>query len=104
MDSLNQGPIPSDQGMGGLLAALGGGGAGDGGPDLGGGPPDDGGSPIDGMDSVDLIKEAIKLLIMAFAKEDDDERGTGITKGMGALQGILGGEQKKNAQLSALGG
>jgi hypothetical protein len=28
----------------------------------------------------------------------------GITKGMGALQGILAGEQKKNAQLSALGG
>jgi hypothetical protein len=105
MDALNQGgPIPADQGMGGLLAALGGGGgapeAGPPGLDaLGPGEEDTG-----EMDAVGHIQQAMKHLMMAIAKDDDEERGMGITKGMGALQGILAGEQKKNAQLSALGG
>lgn len=107
MDSLNQGPIPSGGGIEGLLAALGGGGAPGGAPDetpapgdpLGPGPENTG-----DMDAVGHIQQAMKHLMMAIAKDDDEERGLGITKGMGALQGLLAGEQKKNAQLSQLGG
>lgn len=108
MDALNQGPLPADQGIGGLLAALQGGG----GPPGPGGPPDAGGPDALGpgdedtgaMDAVGHIQQAMKHLMMAMAKETDEDRGLGITKGMGALQGILAGEQKKNAQLSAIGG
>jgi hypothetical protein len=56
------------------------------------------------MSPMEHIQEAMKHLMMALAKDEDDERGAGITKGMGALQGILGGEQKKQSQLQALGG
>jgi hypothetical protein len=112
MDALSQGgPMPADQGIGGLLAALGGGGGAPPGP---GGPPEGGPPGLDAlgpgeedtgeMDAVGHIQQAMKHLMMAIAKDDDEERGMGITKGMGALQGILAGEQKKNAQLSALGG
>jgi hypothetical protein len=108
MDAMNQGPVPGDQGIGGLLAALGGGGAPPGaGPEAG--PPGldalgPGEEDTGEMDAVGHIQQAMKHLMMAIAKDDDEERGMGITKGMGALQGILAGEQKKNAQLSALGG
>lgn len=114
MDSLAQGgPIPADQGIGGLLAALGGGG---GGPPGLGGPPGMGGPPggpdalgpgeedTGAMDAVGHIQQAMKHLMMAMAKETDEGRGHGIVKGMGALQGILAGEQKKDSQLQSLGG
>jgi hypothetical protein len=110
MDSLNQGgPMPMDGGMEGLIAALAGGGGGGlgAGPQPGGpeaGPPEAGPEGEEDMDSVGHIQQAMKHLMMAMAMDEDEERGHGITKGMGALQGILAGEQKKNAQLSALGG
>ena len=47
------------------------------------------------MDSIGHIQQAMKHLMMAMAMDEDEERGMGITKGMGALQSILGGEQKK---------
>jgi len=107
MDSLAGQSLPTGGGMEGLLAALGGGGGGPPGGDM---PPGDntqgGTAPGDNaeMDSVEHIQQAMKHLLMAMAKEGDEERGSGITKGMGALQGILAGEQKKNSQLQALGG
>jgi len=102
LDALNQGPLPSDGGMAGLLAALGGGGdGGPGGP--AGGPPDDTGNPNDSMTSVEHIQEAMKHLMMAMAKEPDEAHGVGITKGMGALQGILAGKQKEDQQRQSLG-
>src|SRR5262245_34947434 len=92
MDALNQGPVPSGDGMAGLMAALQGGGGGDGGPPagpdaLGPGPEDTG-----DMDPVEHIQQAMKHLMMALGKESDEERGHGLLKGMGALQGILAGE------------
>jgi len=103
MDGLNAGPVPGDGGMAGLMAALQGGGGGDGGDLPGGGmvEPD---SDIQGMSSVEHIQQAMKHLMMALGKEGDEEVGHGITKGMGALQQILAGRQKKDAQLSSLGG
>lgn len=109
-DVLNQMPLPGEGGIEGLLAALGGGAGGDAGglpPELGAGTPE--GLPPDGelggheeMDSIQHIQQAMKHLMMAMAKDEDEERGVGITKGMGALQAILGGEQKANKQLTAL--
>jgi hypothetical protein len=109
MDSLNQGPVPASGGIEGLLSALGGGG---GAPPGGGMPPEapagdalgPGSEDTGAMDAIGHIQQAMKHLMMAIAKDDDDERGLGITKGMGALQGLLAGEQKKNATLSQLGG
>lgn len=107
MDAMSGTPVPGDQGIEGLLAALGGGG---GGPPGMGGPPGLGPGPEEAppdeepMSSIDHIQQAMKHLMMAMAGEDDDERGHGITKGMGTLQGILAGEKKKQAQLGALGG
>ena len=101
MDSLAGQSLPSGGGIEGLLAALQGGG---GGEDLPGGGLVEPDSDIQGMSSIDHIQQAMKHLMMALGKESDEERGAGITKGMGALQGILAGEQKKNSQLSALGG
>jgi hypothetical protein len=95
MDALNAGPMPGEGGIQALLAALGGGGEG---PP--GAPPEE----EEEMDPVDHIRQAMKHLMMAMAMDEDEERGHGIVKGMGALQGILGGEQKKNAQLAQLGG
>jgi hypothetical protein len=102
-DALNQGPLPGEDGMAGLMAALGGGGAPDEGIPLGD-ATQGGTAPEDDveMDSIQHIQQAMKHLMMAMAKDEDDERGVGITKGMGALQAILGGEQKKNNQLAAL--
>ena len=99
-DALNAGPVPGEDGMAGLLAALQGGGG-----DLGGdtGAPTDADQTAD-MSSIEHIQQAMKHLMMAMAKDEDEERGVGITKGMGALQAILGGEQKKQSQLSALSG
>jgi hypothetical protein len=98
MDVLNEGPVPAEGGIGALLAALGGGA-----PGAAEGPPA-GEAPEEEMDSVEHIQQAMKHLMMAIAMDEDEERGLGITKGMGALQGLLAGEQKKNAQLSQLGG
>jgi hypothetical protein len=78
-------------------------------PDLGP-PPDDGGlgdlagaaqagNDLQGMSPIDHIKAAMKHLMMAVAGDQDDERGAGVLKGMSALQGILGGEQKKQAAM-----
>jgi|SRR5262245_119174 len=118
MDATNAGPMPGEEGMAGLLAALGGGDAGGPPPELGGMgiPPELGGQiPLDDeelaageeepeMDPVEHIQQAMKHLMMALAGDEDEERGHGIVKGMGALQALLGGEQKKQAQLQSLGG
>jgi hypothetical protein len=99
-DSISGSPLPSGGGIDGLMAALQGGGGGDaaapGG--LGSAPPDGG----QDLDSVGHIQEAMKHLLMAMAKDQEDQHGLGITKGMGALQGILSGEQKKQSQLAQL--
>jgi len=104
MDALNApGGIPSGDGMSGLLAALGGGGPGAG-PDQGGlGGPADEANPNDDLDAIGHIQEAMKHLMMAMGKSEDEGHGLGITKGMGALQGILAGEQKKGEQRASLG-
>jgi len=112
MDALNQGPVPAGPGgMGALMAALGGGGGGGpgGGPGLGPGPdpglqggPDD--IPVSQMSPTDHIQAAMQHLMMALAIEPDEQTGQGIVKGMGALQSILGGAQKKQSQLAQLGG
>jgi hypothetical protein len=112
MDAMSSTPLPADGGIEGLIAALqGGGGAGipgglegmgmpgGAGPDEGGlgqalGAEDDSPDMMD-MSPVEHIQHAMKHLMMAMASEDDDERGAGVMKGMGALQQILGGEQKK---------
>jgi hypothetical protein len=118
LDASNAGPMPGEEGLAGLMAALQGGQAGGPPPELGGLgiPPELGGQePLpeeelagadeeEPLDSVGHIQQAMKHLMMALASEPDEERGHGIAKGMGALQGILAGEQKKNAQLSQLGG
>jgi hypothetical protein len=95
-DMLNGSPIPGQGGMDGLLAALGGGG---GDPNA---PPDAGADPDQGadLDSIGHIREAMKHLMMAMAKDEDESRGHGITKGMGALQAVLAGHQKEQQQLS----
>ena len=107
MDALSGSPLPSGGGLDGLMAALQGGGGDpsadpnappDGG--LGAAPPDGG----DNLDSIGHIQEAMKHLMMALAKDQEDQHGMGITKGMGALQGILSGEQKRQSQLSQLSG
>ena len=104
MDSLNQGQVPASGGIEGLLATLGGGG-GEMPPETGPGDPlGPGSEDTGGMDAIGHIQQAMKHLMMAIAKDDDEERGGGIVKGMGALQGLLAGEQKKNATLSQLGG
>ena len=99
-DVLNQMPLPGEGGLDGLLAALGGGGAPEGPPE--GLPPDEELGGHEEMDSIQHIQQAMKHLMMAMAKDEDEERGLGITKGMGALQSILHGEQKANKQLAAL--
>ena len=101
MDMMNQGPVPGDGGMAGLLAALGGGG------DQSGGTPADAGGGDQGqgeLDSIGHIQAAMQHLMMALAKEPDEQQGHGIVKGMAGLQGILGGNAKKQADLAALGG
>jgi hypothetical protein len=105
MDAMSSVPMPAEGGIEGLVAALQGGGGGMEGLGLpGGGAPGEEASPVDDMDAVDLIREAMKLLMVALAKDEDDERGVGITKGMGALQGLLGGEQKRQKVLADAGG
>lgn len=125
MDSMSSTPLPGDQGIGGLIAALQGGAGGPSGasPDdpaaalpsdpTGPGGPGGLGQPLgapDGspdmadMSPVEHIQHAMKHLMMAMAGETDDSRGTGIVKGMGALQAILGGEQKKQKVLADASG
>jgi hypothetical protein len=106
MDALNAaGGLPAEDGMAGLMAALGGGGMP---PEAGMMPeelPPEGEEEEDGeLDPVEHIQQAMKHLMMALAKEEDEERGQGLVKGMGALQSILAGEQKTNAQLQQIGG
>jgi hypothetical protein len=98
MDALSGAPLPGEGGMEALLGALGGGGAGAAPPGI----AEQEAGPDEEMDSIGHIQQAMKHLMMAMAKDEDEERGVGITKGMGALQAILGGEQKKNATLSSL--
>jgi len=89
LDALNQGPVPAGGGIGDLLSALG-----QGGPDEGPGAS----TAEQSMTSAEHIQEAMKHLMMALAKEPDESQGTGIVKGMGALQAILGGKQKAQQQ------
>ena len=109
MDAMSSTPMPAEGGIEGLIAALQGGGMG-GPPGMGGdmalpgGPPEEELGADAGMDAVDHIKQAMKHLMMAMAGEEDDERGTGIVKGMGALQALLGGEQKRQKILADAGG
>jgi hypothetical protein len=100
-DLMNQMPLPGEGGLDGLLSALGAGGGMP--PELGGGAPEEPPLGEEGdLDPIEHIQQAMKHLMMAIAKDEDEERGVGITKGMGALQAILGGEQKKTSQLAAL--
>jgi hypothetical protein len=106
MDAMSSVPMPAEGGIEGLLAALQGGGGMGGPPGLG---PPGGEMPSEEigeepLSAVDHIKQAMKHLMMAMAGEDDDERGTGIVKGMGALQALLGGEQKRQKILADAGG
>lgn len=104
MDQMSGGPLPGEGGLDGLMAALAGG--------AGGGPPGAAGLPEgvaeaddeEDMSPIEHIREAVRHLVAAMGKEDDDERGATISKGMSTLQGVLGGEQKQNAQLGAMGG
>jgi hypothetical protein len=119
MDALSSTPMPAEGGIEGLIAALqGGGGGGDDGSGipsepLGPGGPgglgqplgaDEGSPDMADMSPVEHIQHAMKHLMMAMAGDDDDERGAGVMKGMGALQSILGGEQKKQKLLASAGG
>jgi len=114
MDAMSSTPMPAEGGIEGLMAALQGGGMG-GPPGMGGGGleglglpggagPEEAMGEDEALTSVDHIKQAMKHLMMAMAGEDDDERGLGITKGMGALQALLGGEQKRQKILADAGG
>jgi hypothetical protein len=92
--------------------------AGGGGPDIasllggaGGGPPgpgDDTGQQgsdlLNGMNSTDHIRAAIKHLMMAMTESGDDTESHGITTGMSVLHGILAGKQKNQKAISAAGG
>jgi hypothetical protein len=105
MDAMSSVPMPAEGGIEGLLAALQGGGGGMGG--LGAPPglaPEEAFAAGEEMGAVDHIKQAMKHLMMAMAGEDDDERGAGIVSGMGALQKLLGGEQKRQKILADAGG
>jgi hypothetical protein len=106
------GPMPGEGGIEALMAALGGGGGMPPPEEMGGMPPEMGGeippelgeaamagSELEEMSPVDHIRQAMKHLMMAMAGDEDDERGAGVVKGMGALQAILGGEQKKSAMM-----
>jgi hypothetical protein len=128
MDAMSSTPLPAEGGIEGLIAALqGGGAAGPGGPSpldpaAGGGLPSDPTGPggpgglgpalgagddspdMADMTPVEHIQHAMKHLMMAMASSSDDEQGVGITKGMGALQALLGGEQKKQKLLASAGG
>jgi hypothetical protein len=107
MDAMSSTPMPAEGGIEGLMAALqGGGGMPPGLPGLG---PPGGEMPSEEigeepLSAVDHIKQAMKHLMMAMAGEDDDERGAGIVSGMGALQKLLGGEQKRQKILADAGG
>lgn len=101
MDALSGAPLPGEGGMEALLGALGGGGAGAPPPGIAEGEA--GMAEEEPMDSIGHIQQAMKHLMMAMAGDEDEERGHGIVKGMGALQGILAGDQKKNATLNSLG-
>jgi hypothetical protein len=105
MDAMSSVPMPAEGGIEGLLAALQGGGGGMEG--LGAPPglaPEEAFAAGEEMGAVDHIKQAMKHLMMAMAGEDDDERGAGIVSGMGALQKLLGGEQKRQKILADAGG
>jgi hypothetical protein len=115
MDAMSSTPLPAEGGIEGLIAALqGGGGApplpsepeGPGGPEGLGLPlgAEEGSPDMMDMSPVEHIQHAMKHLMMAMAADDDDERGAGVVKGMGALQAILGGEQKKSKLLASAGG
>lgn len=112
MDAMSSTPMPAEGGIEGLVAALQGGG---GPPGMGMPPGMEGLGPPEGempseemgevpMDAVEHIRQAMKHLMMAMAGEDDDERGAGIVSGMGALQKLLGGEQKRQKVLADAGG
>jgi len=90
-DALSGMALPSQGGMDGLLAALGGGGdQTDGGAGAGG---DQTAGPSD-MSAIDHIQEAMKHLMMALSLDQNETNNLGVTKGLGALQGILAGHQK----------
>jgi hypothetical protein len=111
MDAMSSTPMPAEGGIEGLIAALQGGGAP---PGMGGGleglglpggaMPEEALGEDEALTAVDHIKQAMKHLMMAMAGEDDDERGAGIVSGMGALQKLLGGEQKRQKILADAGG
>ena len=108
MDAMSSTPMPAEGGIEGLIAALGGGGAPGGGLEglglPGGAMPEEALGEDEALTAVDHIKQAMKHLMMAMAGEDDDERGAGIVSGMGALQKLLGGEQKRQKVLADAGG
>lgn len=125
-DAVGMGPPPGaggppPGGMAALAAALG---AGPGGPADGAGLPpglsDPGAEPTDtsgaddqgpggsdllnGMNTTDHIRAAIKHLMMAMTESKDDTESHGITKGMAALHGLLAAKQKSDQTVTAAGG
>jgi hypothetical protein len=105
--------LPAEGGIEGLMAALGGGGGGlgpegplPGEPPLGeeGMLPEEEMAPEDELDGPGHIQQAIKHLMLAMVANDDEEQSAGIVKGMGPLQALLGGEQKKSKILADAGG
>jgi hypothetical protein len=96
MDAMSDVPLPAEGGIEGLLAALGGGGGGLEGMGLpGGAPPEEALAPEEEMSATDHIRQAIKHMMLAMVANDDEEQSAQITKGLGPLQNILGGEQKR---------
>jgi hypothetical protein len=122
MDALSSTPLPAQGGIEGLISALQGGGGGGGGPvgmpggleglglpggagldDPGGAPDSEGAGDTGDLSPVEHIQQAMKHLMMAMATTQDESHGQGIVKGMGALQAILGGEQKRQKVLADAG-
>ena len=102
MDAMSSTPLPAEGGIEGLMAALGGGG------EI---PPEPGAEEMpseemgeEPMDAASHIQQAIKHLMLAMVANDDEEQSAGIVKGLGPLQAILGGEQKKSKVLADAGG
>src|SRR5262252_413537 len=94
-DALSGQALPSQGGMDGLLAALGAGGG-----DQSGQGGDQTAGPND-MSAIDHIQEAMKHLMMAMSLDQNEQNNLGVTKGLGALQGILAGHQKAQQQQQA---
>ena len=53
------------------------------------------------MDSIEHIQQAMKHLMMAMAKDEDEERGVGITRGWARSRASSAASRRRTRQLSA---